>query len=52
MSLDKETTDTTNLDRIMRGLNEVVDIVEGKALPAQVHAPIGTDATASGDAKD
>jgi putative transcriptional regulator len=39
-------SDTTNIDRIMRGLNEVADIVEGKARPARVHAPVDIDVKA------
>jgi putative transcriptional regulator len=43
---DRQMNDSTNIDRIMRGLNEVADIVEGKARPARVHAPADVDVKA------
>ena len=38
--------DTTNFDRIMSGLNEVAEIVEGKAAPARAYVPDEIDVKA------
>ena len=38
--------DTKNFERIMRGLGEVADIVEGRAKPARVFAPEHVDVKA------
>ena len=38
--------DTKNFGRIMRGLEEVVDIAEGRAEPARVFAPENVDVKA------
>lgn len=39
-------TDDTNFNRIMAGLGEVVDIVEGRAEPARVFVPADVDVKA------
>lgn len=36
-------TDDTNFNRIIAGLGEVLDIVEGRAEPARVHVPAEVD---------
>ncbi|MET3526196.1 NadS family protein [Phenylobacterium koreense] len=38
--------DDTNFNRIMSGLHEVLDIVEGRAQPAKVHVPAEIDVKA------
>ena len=38
--------DSVNVDRIMAGLNEAVDIAEGRTKPARVYAPIDVDVKA------
>lgn len=40
------TKDSVNVDRIMAGLNEAVDIAERRAKPARVCAPIDFDVKA------
>ncbi len=42
----KTKDNTTNFDRIMRGLGEVADIVEGRAVPARVYVPKEIDVKA------
>jgi len=45
-------SDTTNVDRIMRGLHEVAAIVQGKGRPTRVQVPVGIDVKALVSAKD
>ncbi len=40
------TKDSVNVDRIMAGLNEAVDIAEGRAKPARVYVPVDVDVKA------
>uniref|UniRef100_B0T885 Transcriptional regulator, XRE family n=1 Tax=Caulobacter sp. (strain K31) TaxID=366602 RepID=B0T885_CAUSK len=39
-------SDNVNFNRIMAGLEEVGDIVEGRSVPARVHAPAEVDVRA------
>lgn len=41
-----DTTENTNFNRIMAGLGEVVDIVEGRAQAARVYVPEDVDVKA------
>ena len=46
IGIEVMSSDNVNFNRIMAGLEEVADLVEGRSAPARVHAPAEVDVRA------